>query len=223
MPVSGSQTDQYLRSPILGNLNGSPEPEIIIPSGPNLLFAVDHTGALVAGFPLTLQGAVFGSAAIGDVNGDGSVNLVVQTNSPELTIFDFETVPYLRTEHPWPMFRHNIKKSGLYTPALSVDTEDDPQTAPLAATVFPPTPNPFSPRVDLPFAVPAGGDAVTVRVFDVTGRAVRTLADGKFPAGQFRLAWDGRTADGRRLSPGQYFATIQIGAKRFTQKLTLLR
>ena len=223
MPVQGSQTDQYLRSPILGNLNGSPEPEIIISSGPNKLFAVDYTGALISGFPLTLQGGVFGSTAVSDVNGDGFVNLVVQTNAPELTIYSFETVPYVRTEHPWPMFRHNTRKDGLYTPRTAVDVENGPQSAPIAATAFPPTPNPFSPRVDLPFAVPAGGDEVTVRVFDVTGREVRTLADGNFPAGEFRLSWDGRTATGRRLSPGQYFATIQIGAKRFTQKLTLLR
>ena len=80
----------------------------------------------------------------------------------------------------------------------------------------------FTPRVEVPFRVPAGGDPVRVRVFDVRGREVRRLADGEFPSGEFRISWDGRTSGGHRLAPGTYFVRVEIGRHAFTQKVTML-
>ena len=97
-----------------------------------------------------------------------------------------------------------------------------PSVVPTAAAVFPARPNPFVPRVELPFDVPAGGDRVRIRVFDVGGREVRVLTDGDFLAGSYRISWDGRTATGQRLAPGVYFARTEIGSRLFVQKLTML-
>src|SRR5262249_27537368 len=46
---------------------------------------------------------------------------------------------------------------------------------------------------------------VQVRVYDIAGRQVRTLADRVFPAGEATLAWDGTDDEGQKLARGVYF------------------
>lgn len=45
----------------------------------------------------------------------------------------------------------------------------------------------------------------SVALYDVTGRLVRSLADGMFPAGIHDVTWDGRDAGGMRVPGGVYF------------------
>jgi len=55
----------------------------------------------------------------------------------------------------------------------------------------------------------AGADRVRIRMYDVTGRRVRTLADRSFPAGEHELAWDGADDDGGAVARGVYFARVE--------------
>jgi hypothetical protein len=65
-------------------------------------------------------------------------------------------------------------------------------------------PNPFNPSTTISFAVPAGGGAVTLRIYDIAGRLVRTLVDGHQPAGDQSVTWDGRDDQGRPAPSGIY-------------------
>jgi hypothetical protein len=72
----------------------------------------------------------------------------------------------------------------------------------------------------------ARADRVTVKVYDMAGRPVRTLAEERqFPAGEHSLVWDGRGDDGRTLRAGVYFTQVRCSASGFVgaRKLTLLR
>ncbi len=82
-------------------------------------------------------------------------------------------------------------------------------------------PNPFNSttvfQVDLPRA-----DEISVRIFDITGRKVRTLVASRlFEPGYYRFKWDGRTQNGKPAASGIYF--IQIRGKKFVaaKKLVL--
>jgi hypothetical protein len=68
-------------------------------------------------------------------------------------------------------------------------------------------------------------DRVQVRVYDVTGRLVRTLADRTFRAGEHDLVWDGTDDAGRQMSRGVYFTQVRYAATKFTdaKKLTVLK
>jgi flagellar hook assembly protein FlgD len=54
---------------------------------------------------------------------------------------------------------------------------------------------------------------VRVRLYDVGGRVVRTLADRTFAAGEQSVAWDGADDGGRQVARGVYFARIEYAAK----------
>ena len=59
----------------------------------------------------------------------------------------------------------------------------------------------------------ANSDRVRIRVYDVTGRLVRTLADRSFNAGEYDLAWDGADDSGSQVARGVYFARIEYATK----------
>jgi hypothetical protein len=71
----------------------------------------------------------------------------------------------------------------------------------------------------------AKDDFVQVKVFDVSGRLVRTLADRKFKAGEHSLVWDGVDNVGRQLPRGVYFTQLKYRESGFelAKKLTILR
>jgi hypothetical protein len=59
----------------------------------------------------------------------------------------------------------------------------------------------------------ANSDRVRIRMYDVTGRLVRTLADRSFNAGEYDLAWDGADDSGNQVARGVYFARIEYATK----------
>jgi len=76
--------------------------------------------------------------------------------------------------------------------------------------------------VVLRYAVPDAGDA-QVRVYDLRGRLIANVADGPGRPGERRVVWDGRSFDGRPVSPGVYFCRLSWGGQRAHAKLTVVR
>jgi hypothetical protein len=71
-------------------------------------------------------------------------------------------------------------------------------------TVSVPCPNPFAAKTRIDFALPQMAQA-SVKVFDVEGRLVDVLAQGRFEAGPHSVTWDGRTSEGAKVAAGIYF------------------
>ena len=61
-------------------------------------------------------------------------------------------------------------------------------------------PNPFSERSSFDVTDPGEGD-ITIRVYDVAGRLVATLADRRYDAGVHSFEWNGSDRSGRRFDP----------------------
>lgn len=86
-----------------------------------------------------------------------------------------------------------------------------------------PYPNPFNPRVEIPFEV-MGGSHVTIRAYDSRGRVVRTLLSEFVPAGRHRIPWSGLDDRGVGVSSGVYFVRLSTeGPATFTERITLVR
>jgi hypothetical protein len=71
----------------------------------------------------------------------------------------------------------------------------------------------------------AKSDRVEVKVFDISGRLVRTLADRQFAPGKYTLTWDGVDNGGRQVARGVYFTQVKYVNRRITEarKISVLK
>jgi hypothetical protein len=83
-------------------------------------------------------------------------------------------------------------------------------------------PNPFAASATMDFSLDQAAPA-TVRVYDVRGRYVTTLADRAFTAGSHQANWDGRDAGGQRATAGVYFLKLETRGEVLTRKVVLVR
>jgi hypothetical protein len=84
-------------------------------------------------------------------------------------------------------------------------------------------PNPSAGMTQLAFVLPAPAESVDLSIFDVRGRLVRTLVDGKLDAGPHRFVWDGRNNAGDPVGASTYFGSLQAGDRRTSQRIVLVR
>lgn len=83
-------------------------------------------------------------------------------------------------------------------------------------------PNPFNPMTRITFGLAKDATASLV-VYDLTGRAIRTLVDGSLKAGEHTRFWDGRDADGNSVASGVYFYKLDADSFNQTRKMVLLK
>ncbi|HQG44357.1 MAG TPA: T9SS type A sorting domain-containing protein, partial [bacterium] len=78
-------------------------------------------------------------------------------------------------------------------------------------------PNPFNPQTEIVFRVKQEG-MVTLKVFDLLGREVRTLVNEKKTAGVHRV-----TFDAHALPSGVYVYSITMGSFHDVKKMLLVK
>ncbi|MCP4685885.1 MAG: T9SS type A sorting domain-containing protein [bacterium] len=83
-------------------------------------------------------------------------------------------------------------------------------------------PNPFNPSTMIEGSLHTRCH-VTLAVYNVLGRKVRTLIDGVERAGPFRAVWDGTDDGGRSVATGVYLYRIHAGEHVQTKKMLLLK
>ena len=88
---------------------------------------------------------------------------------------------------------------------------------PAAYALGAPYPNPFNSTAQIEYVVPRTGP-VSLKIYDVLGREVAALVNGKRPAGTHRIAWQ---AD--RAASGTYFVRMQSGEFNAVRRIQLIR
>ncbi len=83
-------------------------------------------------------------------------------------------------------------------------------------------PNPFNPSTTIRFALPEASQ-VSLVVYDLNGRAIRTLATGAFQPGNHSVVWDGMDANGREVASGTYVYRLTTEKGSFVKRMTLAR
>lgn len=89
-------------------------------------------------------------------------------------------------------------------------TDAGDASVPIAFSLRSGGPNPARGTARMELSLPTPGD-VLVRVYDVRGALVRTLARGRFEAGRHPVVWDGRDTAGREIGSGVYFVRASSG------------
>lgn len=114
----------------------------------------------------------------------------------------------------------SITARGLDNADLALALER-PQT-PAAFRLAQNHPNPFNPMTTISYALPTA-QHVSLVVYSVDGRRVRTLVDAAAAAGVHEAVWDGRDDAGRQVASGAYFYRLDAGPYTRTNKMVLMK
>ncbi len=83
-------------------------------------------------------------------------------------------------------------------------------------------PNPFNPTTTIKYELPT--DAfVNIKIYDLTGRLVKTLINRKQSAGYKEVNWSGIDNSGKLATAGLYLCSFEAGGFRHTKKMVLLK
>ncbi len=83
-------------------------------------------------------------------------------------------------------------------------------------------PNPFNPTTNISYDLPKN-EHVSIVIYDVMGRNIRSLINEKKSAGYYRVYWDAKNDIGEPVSAGMYIYTIEAGEFRSVKKMVLLK
>ncbi len=84
-------------------------------------------------------------------------------------------------------------------------------------------PNPFNPVTKIAYSIRESGP-VTIEVYNVAGKVVRTLLDTELEAASSGVvAWDGRDDVGERCASGVYFYRITAPEFVSSRKMVMLK
>jgi hypothetical protein len=130
-----------------------------------------------------------------------------------LDAYDGETI-YIGIRSLSPDAYYNLVDDIFYFSVEAVDVaEGQVETGKLSLSME----NPMRPNGSLMLSLPSDAD-VKVNLYDVTGRLVKNLANGRMTAGSHTLQMDGSG-----LSSGIYLLDVDAGSKHMTRKLVLSR
>lgn len=98
-----------------------------------------------------------------------------------------------------------------------------PEDGARAPSLRPSYPNPASPGTTIEFDLESSA-RVDLRIFDASGRLVRTLMQSDRLSGRQRVVWDGRDDSGGRVAAGTYFYELRADGRAVgTQRTVILR
>jgi hypothetical protein len=152
---------------------------------------------------------------------DGPASVVRSANAAWVDRVDADFSIYAPQDIP--VYYHVIEiptvRVGDYLITVAPSAAVPPAGGPLQVRAFP---NPFNPEVHISVTVAAAVDAVA-EVYDVAGRRVARVWEGRTVAGENRISWAGRDNAGRAVPSGVYFLRVRAGTEERTTKLTILK
>lgn len=160
--------------------------------------------------------AILAPVSAADIDADGMIEMLVPT-SQALWVLDMGVA---MAEGLWPISGADVARTGCLTPAEpTAARESTPAVLALSSNY----PNPFNPRTTIRFRTEADAERVSLRIYDVAGRLVRTLVDGALAAGDHQVMWQGRDDAGSEVASGVYLYRLEAGAASRSRSMVLVR
>ena len=83
-------------------------------------------------------------------------------------------------------------------------------------------PNPFNPNTNIDFSL-SNESEVKLLIYDLTGKLIKELIDGKKVVGNYSVNWDGTNNDGNKVGAGVYLYKLRTDNFTLTRKMILLK
>jgi hypothetical protein len=145
--------------------------------------------------PYSFQNPYSISCNLGDFNGDGEDEILINTGDSDNTA----------TMYGLPGGNDN-ENNEVGLPALHLTNY----------------PNPFNPSTTISYKLPANVKNPIIEIFNIKGQKVKTLADNQFTPGSHSVVWNGKDESGKPVSSGIYFYKLQVNGKMESMKKCLL-
>jgi hypothetical protein len=85
------------------------------------------------------------------------------------------------------------------------------------------SPNPFAKLINISFSIEHSAQSIELRIFDATGRVVKTFDSLPHAPSPMRLVWDGTDERGEQCSAGIYFCYLTTDGQKTSHKFIRLR
>ena len=115
----------------------------------------------------------------------------------------------------------DIRLNHVALPAIQLEV------MPTESVLLPNYPNPFNPETWIPYRLNQD-EEVSIQIYSLSGRLVRTLTLGKKAAGNYvsrhnAAYWDGNNGAGEAVASGVYFYVIRAGKFEAARRMAVLR
>jgi hypothetical protein len=168
-------------------------------------------------------------AFLGDVDNDGENEVALGFQGQNDSLYTYNEVfnpadsTYTRTlvsaqANPVRVFMRILSSS-----VKGVGIEDERVIIPSDYVLEQNYPNPFNPTTNIRFELPRD-KAVSLTIFDVSGRVVKTLVDNQhMQQGVHEIQWDGTNQAGAQVASGTYLYQLKFGNFAHTKTMVLLK
>jgi hypothetical protein len=203
-------------APLIGRVDGSSS-DVVIGDRHSRAWAWSNIGLLVDGWPKDVADPVNLSPAMGDVDLDGSNEMVFLTDT-QLLLMDVNN-SFNEPHRTWPMYGYDPQRTGCADCPEDLVTAVDPGGAITRVSFAGPSPNPVSGTAQFAFAVPLRA-AVNLEILDLRGRRVFTIYREEMDPGSRVVSWHGQDTNGQPVASGLYFARLRVRGPDMDESLT---
>ncbi len=118
----------------------------------------------------------------------------------------------------------NIDFVRLLTPAAITEEDIKSSTSlPFVTVLYAPKPNPaFNGLTQISFTL-AEPTNTTLKIYDASGKHIKTLVNSHLERGIYTYAWNGKDATNHNVAKGVYFYTLETSKQNFTKKMVFVR
>ena len=125
------------------------------------------------------------------------------------------------------VFEEMDENSGILTfsfesPSGKRNVKQQDEILPEKLTLSQNYPNPFNPSTTIKFGLPKE-TLLQLEIFDILGRSVRKLFDGKLNSGFHEIIWDSRNRAGLEVASGVYFYRLETSENVLVKRMLLLK
>ena len=195
-------------------------------SNDNNLGIIDHSLLIPLDTLFSLETGSVVSVDLSDVinsNGEHSFSLGVLDDTDSVSFYSKEK---MFTDGEYNVFLNGYAPQMAVWPSLSFDqvilsTEED-KILPFRFALYQNYPNPFNPITTIDYEM-ARDELVSIFVYDLMGRKIKTLVNKVVAPGRYSVSWNGTNEAGKLLSTGMYFYQMRAEGFESVKKLILLK